>query len=194
MLKCCTFPLFTLWSISGRCLVLPRSEHWITRRWHWHLNGHLGPSGMEGRPKSVVVSGRPDPASSSIMKSRKPDWRKGRAQQAVTRSRERQADLMVLLAGSLEDERTQFKGFGWIHFQNSLSIISFETTILCWTVSDSPLYSEGKSAKRRAKTNFQCGSESEVETRTQCGKDRTRDIDWSPEGQRAKVKGGGLQG
>lgn len=51
-------------------------------------------------------SGRPDPTS-SIMKSRKPDWRKGRAQQAVTRSRERQADLMVLLTGSLEDERTR---------------------------------------------------------------------------------------
>lgn len=93
------------------CLVLPRSEHWITRRWHWHLNGHLGPMGMTGKVSSVVTSGEPDPAS-SIMKSRKPDWRKGRAQQAVTRSRERQADLMVLLAGSLEDERTQFKGLG----------------------------------------------------------------------------------
>lgn len=97
---------------AWRCrLVLPRSEHWITRRWHWHLNGHLGPTGMTGN-LSTGTSGRPDPASSSIIKSKKPDWRKGRAQQAVTRSRERQADLMVLLAGSLEEERTQFKGLG----------------------------------------------------------------------------------
>lgn len=94
---------------SLKCL--PRSEHWTTRRWHWHLKGHLGsggrkgssrggtggPEGPEGPVRSIVTS--PDPASSSIMKSRKPDWRKGRAQQAVTRSRERQADLMVLLAG-----------------------------------------------------------------------------------------------
>ena len=80
---------------------------------------------------SVVTSGEPEPASSSIMKSRKPDWRKGRAQQAVTRSRERQADLMVPLAGSLERRREDtVQMFGWIHFQNSQSMISFETTIL----------------------------------------------------------------
>lgn len=76
------------------------------------------------------VSGTPDPASSSIMKSRKPDWRKGSAQQAVTRSRERQADLMVLLAGSLEDERSRFKGLAGYTFQNSLSMISLQTTAL----------------------------------------------------------------
>ena len=59
---------------------------------------------MSGRigVNEYVGASVPDPPSSSIMKSRKPDWRKGRAQQAVTRSRERQADLMVLLAGSLE--------------------------------------------------------------------------------------------
>lgn len=95
--------------------VLPRSEHWITRRWHWHLKGHLGPSGTGAKAVSVISS--PDPGSSSIMKSRKPDWRKGRAQQAVTRSRERQADLMVLLAGSLEDERAHFKGLGGYTFK-----------------------------------------------------------------------------
>lgn len=96
---------------------LPRSEHWITRRWHWHLKGHFGAAGIGGRSNTFVTSGTPDPASSSIMKSRKPDWRKGRAQQAVTRSRERQADLMVLLAGSLKDERTQFKGLGGYTFK-----------------------------------------------------------------------------
>lgn len=56
------------------------------------------------------------------MKSRKPDWRKGRAQQAVTRSRERQADLMVLLAvepGAQEDT-----------LGGSLSVISVENTII----------------------------------------------------------------
>lgn len=72
----------------------------------------MGPSGIE-----ILGASVPDPASSSIMKSRKPDWRKGRAQQAVTRSRERQADLMVPLAGSLEDERTQFKGLGGYTFK-----------------------------------------------------------------------------
>lgn len=96
-------------NVSGRCVILPRSEHWITRRWHWHRKGHLGPSGTRDKT-SVVSSGKADPGSSSIMKSKKPDWRKGRAQQAVTRSRERQADLMVQLAGSLEDKRTQIKG------------------------------------------------------------------------------------
>lgn len=94
---------------------LPRSEHWTTRRWHWHLKGHLCSGGMTG-VITLGSSGVPDP-SSSIMKSRKPDWRKGRAQQAVTRSRERQADLMVLLAGSLEGERTQFKGLGGYAFK-----------------------------------------------------------------------------
>lgn len=65
----------------------------------------MGPSGM-GANLTSGTSATPDPASSSIMKSKKPDWRKGgKAQHAVTRSRERQADLMVLLAGSLEDER-----------------------------------------------------------------------------------------
>lgn len=95
-------------------LFSPRSEHWITRRWHWHLNGHLGASGLIGPVCTGTsgTSGRPDPGSSSIMKSRNPDWRNGRAQQAVTRSRERQADLMVLLAGSLKEQRTQFKGLG----------------------------------------------------------------------------------
>lgn len=88
---------------SLKCL--PRSEHWTTRRWHWHLKGHFGSGGIIGSSSlapggAATLSGRsPDPASSSIMKSRKPDWRKGRAQQAVTRSRERQADLMVLPAG-----------------------------------------------------------------------------------------------
>lgn len=96
----------------------------------------MGPTGMVGKPTSVVRSGV-DPASSSIMKSRKPDWRKGRAQQAVTRSRERQADLMVLLAGSLQDERTQFKGLGGYAFKIAPSMISFGTTIYCATVSDS---------------------------------------------------------
>lgn len=102
---------------TSRFLFLPRSEHWITRRWHWHLKGHTGPTGMTGGLRSR--GSRPDPASSSIMKSRKPDWRKGRAQQAVTRSKERQADLMVLLAGSLGDEKTSVQRFGWIHIQNS---------------------------------------------------------------------------
>lgn len=77
----------------------------------------MGPTGMTGKPTSLVSSDLPDPGSSSIMKSRKPDWRKGRAQQAVTRSRERQADLMVLRAGSLEDERTQFKGLAGYTFK-----------------------------------------------------------------------------
>lgn len=102
----------TTWTIIERRLFSPRSEHWITRRWHWHLKGHLGPSGMVRTEKSVITSVRPDPASSSIMKSRKPDWRKGRAQQAVTRSRERQADLMVLLAGSLRTRGHRSKVLG----------------------------------------------------------------------------------
>lgn len=112
--------LHTTWTISQVCLVVPRSEHWITRRWHWHLKGHFGiwgnpTSGTLGTVSAVNTS--PDPGSSSIMKSRKPDWRKGRAQQAVTRSKERQADLMVPQAGSLEDERPQVKGLGGYAFR-----------------------------------------------------------------------------
>ena len=84
--------------------LLPRSEHCVTRRWHWQRNGHMGPSDRtttSGSMGTTAVSTPPEPASSSIMKSMKPDWRKGSAQQAVARSRERQADLMVLLAASL---------------------------------------------------------------------------------------------
>lgn len=83
--------------------VSPKSEHCTTRRWHWQRKGHLGPSGMVGMSTlgSMGTSGKPEPASSSIMKSRKPDWRKGSDQHAVTRSRERQADLMVPLSWSL---------------------------------------------------------------------------------------------
>lgn len=101
---------------KNSCVRLPRSEHWTTLRWHWHLKGHLGITGIEGSSRSIATSDTPDPASSSIMKSKKPDWRKGRAQQAVTRSRERQADLMVLQAGSLRDKKTRFKGLEWICF------------------------------------------------------------------------------
>lgn len=67
----------------------------------------MGIAGIEGINGSRGASGTPDPASSSIIKSKKPDWRKGRAQQAVTRSRERQADFMVLQAGSLQNKKTK---------------------------------------------------------------------------------------
>lgn len=109
------------------CAGLPRSEHCTTLRWHWHLKGHFGITGITG---SCFTSGTPDPASSSIMKSKKPDWRKGRAQQAVTRSRERQADLMVLLAGSLWNKRTGFKGLGWICLQSTLWSVWMQATLL----------------------------------------------------------------
>lgn len=149
--------LASVWTVSGRLLVLPRSEHWITRRWHWHLKGHLGPSGMMGWNLPSGTSATPDPASSSIMKSKKPDWRKGgKAQHAVTRSRETQADLMVPLAGSLEDE-TQFKGLGGYVFK----------TVRLWLVLKIP-YSvrlslihcyRGK-VERGEKIDFERGSES----------------------------------
>ena len=146
-------------NMSGRRLVLPRSEHWITRRWHWHLKGHLGPSGMGWSLTSGISVGKPDPASSSIMKSKKPDWRKGgRAQHAVTRSRERQADLMVPRAGSLgRRERTQFKGLGGCIFR----------TVRLWLVLKIPHWVRlflidcyrGKE-ERGEKTDFERGSES----------------------------------
>lgn len=53
---------------------------------------------LGGTGSGILGSGVPEPASSSIMKSRKPDWRKGRpAQHTDTESRKRQADLMVQL-------------------------------------------------------------------------------------------------
>lgn len=67
----------------------------------------MGIAGIGLIDGSRATSGTPDPASSSIMKSKKPDWRKGRAQQAVTRSRERKADFMVLQAGSLQNKKTK---------------------------------------------------------------------------------------
>ena len=87
------------------------------------------------------------------MKSRKPDWRKGRAQQAVTRSRERQADLMVLLAGSLEEREDTVQRFGWILFQNSLSMISLglHYSLACFSFTVKGYFHWEKSRTQREK-------------------------------------------
>lgn len=146
---------------------LPRSEHWTTRRWHWHLKGHFGSGGRAGSTAGGVSSltkSSPDPASSSIMKSRKPDWRKGRAQQAVTRSRERQADLMVLLAGEPGAQEDTLGG--------SLSVISVESTII----------SQFQRRKRK-----RGGGENKFST---CAGRRVRDLrEFSLVGRRSEVKG-----
>lgn len=99
--------------------VLPKSEHCTTLKWHWHLKGHtcwVGTTGGAKGPVRGVDGGRsgsgttPEPGSSSIMKSKKPDWRKGRpAQHTDTESRKRQADLMVQLT-SLWGEVKGVKG------------------------------------------------------------------------------------
>lgn len=89
--------------------MLPRSEHCTTRRWHWHLNGQTGPAGTSGSSSFFgfvgFVSGGPSPeiGSSSTIKSMKPDWRKGRAQHTDTKSRVRQANLMLSLTWKVEE-------------------------------------------------------------------------------------------
>lgn len=104
--------LFTsTWHNGKLCQeVLPKSEHCTTLKWHWHLKGHNCWGGTKGGISSsgpgrglglgtvgASASG-PSPEGSSIMKSKKPDWRKGRpAQHTDTESRKRQADLMVQL-------------------------------------------------------------------------------------------------
>lgn len=80
--------IMILVAISPRSLEsikwLPRSEHWATRRWHWHRKGQKGTSGPSGiigglstRGLRVVGNSGPGPSpeagSSSITKSMKPD-------------------------------------------------------------------------------------------------------------------------
>lgn len=165
---------------------LPRSEHCVTLRWHWHLKGHLGIPGIYWST-SGGNSGRPDPASSSIMKSRKPDWRNGRAQQAVTKSRERQADLMVLLAGSLQIERIRFKGLGGYTFKTVDLWLEWKVS---WSVWLFLLHCADGKAKRRQELRFQHGRQSKPDTGT-----RTEHKTLiKAEKQKANVRGERLEG
>ena len=179
------------WMVAYRCLFLPRSEHWITRRWHWHLKGHLGPSGTGGRNLGAGDIS-PDPASSSIMKSRKPDWRKGRAQQAVTRSRERQADLMALLAGSLRTRGHSSKV--WVETLKTVCLwlvckLLWVTICFWFTVIIERKRKEGK-------IDFRTGSDSKAD-RGDAAWERQNKRHWREvqrgKGQRWKVEGRGLE-